>query len=64
MLVAVQVFVVELNLPPVLKLPRPPPDNHFSARPDCSVIFAALRGIRNTCSCPDGLYRGCIYRRC
>jgi len=35
-----------------VKIATPTPDDHFSARPDCGVIFAALRRISDASSCP------------
>ena len=62
MLVAVQLSVLGLYLPPVLRSPLVPnsaPDDHFSASPHCCVSLSAFGRIGGAGGCPairPGLY--------
>ena len=54
-LVAVQVSVLGLYLPPVLKISdctKSSPDDHFTAAPDCGVIFSARGRVGGAGGCP------------
>ncbi len=54
-LVAVQLSVLGLYLPPVLKIGAgaiSAPDDHFTAGPDCRVIVSAIGRVSRAGGCP------------